>query len=1529
MARLSFLVGFLLGTLSAVPAHAQPVSRECSAPALEIFLHDTVRSDVIEITDSVKIQSVEVRLDLTTTSTSRVSDIRVISPSGTAVVLHAGGGDTPDFDCTYTDVGRPNPAAGGNPSLEEFMVYDCAACPMQTSAGDAMLLADFTTEESSGDWELRISSQLSAATLNLWCITIHSVAPVSELSCRRDRREAGVAKLSWRNEAAYDSVRVYWNGELAEELAGPFDAGTLGVWSSAVAATPQIVVLSVAGVIDGVEGAANRCTLVLPAAGTVVSETLAPPATVDASTGYYFLGRATFADDVEISDIMVHVDASTESAWYTLFSVASSSGTSVTLYRDSFSPAHADDFALTFWEMGVTSGSEPLDCGCYVQPTGPGSLLDFAGESTIAADGDAEWTFTAEFVYGPGSVRAYGIEVFETAFPAPPSDLVCELDGDDDGGFDVTWINGADYESVQVWVNEELAAEQAGPFARGSEGSFSARAASLPAGIAVCVRGTVASGGSSARSCCSVVSAVPPVTGLTCRSASGTGVVTSTWTNGAAYDELAVYVNGVLDSTLAGSETGYTTRPFPVPGTATVAVEGLWFEPQGSSHPARCHTMLLDTWEAEACAAPSGDDVTTSVVTVDEALAIEQVQVLVDYTSRRIGHTVSTVTDPSGTSLALHFFGGPIGTARRRFYALFADDAEAPHAPLAGGVGFDCACILPPQEPAGFAMFDGANSAGDWELRLDDLLPASDPDIDFWCVRIRGCPTLAPSGLECEVSGQAARLAWTNETEYDEVRVRLDGGVIATLDGAEDSFRVGDLGPGLHRFSLQGWSDRDSCGGETDPCRVYVGFQEFCAEAPVLASPGLVIVPVDVPDPMVIGELAVSFGMSTFWAADSSVDLVSPFGTRVILHRGSDLAGDGFAVVWRDTGAAPSAPYDCGYCEIAPYAPLAELAGEISDGEWTVEVESNHAGVITEACLAILEGCAVRPPSAPRCGRGGTGIELTWANNDRYDSIRITRDGDLLVDGLAGDSESYTDEWLAAGFYRYRVFGVSDSLGCASGSPPTECAKDAESYCDETVLDLDYYGSTTTVEVPDGVVVDEVQAFVNIMARPNYVLSISLTSPTGVEVALYAGGRELEGDFADMNATFADVGDQQPPSRYDCGGCLLAPSGPGVLADLVTDAPEGEWILAVTTPWGRGNLHGWCLRFLAGCALPRPELLQCAALFEDTPEVVVTWGNTSEADEITVLRDEVAIATLAADSWLLFDEGTEPGLLPGYHEYQILAASERLECLRPSVSCLVAVGRLMSCNSTLTIPSDHELVTDVLTWSRDDWESRLADVGQKLEIREVELEVSVNTDSAGSLALILESPAGTRVQLSASRLGGGISDDLRVTFSDRGVALTSSNTACGCLVHPWGPRRMADFAGENPVGDWSLAASASRPSTIVRWCVAVMPTAFPPVDRTQFKRGDVDGNGSVVAIVDALRLLEWFTGSAAEPPCMDAADVSDIGAANSLAAAVRLLGWAFSEGATPPPPAPGPDVCGEDPTPDSLGCVTEAAACDW
>jgi hypothetical protein len=88
--------------------------------------------------------------------------------------------------------------------------------------------------------------------------------------------------------------------------------------------------------------------------------------------------------------------------------------------------------------------------------------------------------------------------------------------------------------------------------------------------------------------------------------------------------------------------------------------------------------------------------------------------------------------------------------------------------------------------------------------------------------------------------------------------------------------------------------------------------------------------------------------------------------------------------------------------------------------------------------------------------------------------------------------------------------------------------------------------------------------------------------------------------------------------------------------------------------------------------------------------------------------------------------------------------------------------------------------------------------------------------------------------------------------------------------------------------------------------------------RNYFRRGDFSKNG-VVDITDSQNLYAWLFGGSTPSTCLDAADAND-DARVDISDVIYILNYLFLGGA--PPPDPGPNVCGTDPTIDLLGCRT-------
>ena len=95
------------------------------------------------------------------------------------------------------------------------------------------------------------------------------------------------------------------------------------------------------------------------------------------------------------------------------------------------------------------------------------------------------------------------------------------------------------------------------------------------------------------------------------------------------------------------------------------------------------------------------------------------------------------------------------------------------------------------------------------------------------------------------------------------------------------------------------------------------------------------------------------------------------------------------------------------------------------------------------------------------------------------------------------------------------------------------------------------------------------------------------------------------------------------------------------------------------------------------------------------------------------------------------------------------------------------------------------------------------------------------------------------------------------------------------------------------------APQLERDDVLEEWCIRVFPDEVPiALTQRLFLRGDVNGNGEVAVLTDALSLLRWIFLDGADPPCLDAADVNDNGTIDPLIDALVLIAWAFTDGAT-------------------------------
>ncbi len=152
---------------------------------------------------------------------------------------------------------------------------------------------------------------------------------------------------------------------------------------------------------------------------------------------------------------------------------------------------------------------------------------------------------------------------------------------------------------------------------------------------------------------------------------------------------------------------------------------------------------------------------------------------------------------------------------------------------------------------------------------------------------------------------------------------------------------------------------------------------------------------------------------------------------------------------------------------------------------------------------------------------------------------------------------------------------------------------------------------------------------------------------------------------------------------------------------------------------------------------------------------------------------------------------------------------------------------------------------------------------------------------------------------------------------DLEIAQLAVNIALGAVGEAV-PVSFSSLLGDPPVAT-EIEVSGPQGDLLLEPQVAPGLIHVPP---PRFRRGDANGDG-LFNLMDAIDLLESIFLSPTPPSCGDRLDVNDDGALGILDA-VAFLTWLYLNG--PPPGSPHLD-CGEDPTPDILGCNPAGSSC--
>lgn len=748
----------------------------------------------------------EVEVDVQHSAIGQI-EIDVSAPDGTTVRLHDRqtlGLFDDDVILRYTDRGLPNGVLPYN-----------SGCPVRPS-GDASGPLEDTLSAINGPWgglwTIVVRDVVypgGIGQLASWCVrfwdTPQPPLPFGPIDLQWSWASPSYS-LSWTNTHAYDLLEVLVDGSPVATLSGSSTTYSI----AAPDGLPHQVCLraSVAGEVLCREA----CGWVAPgvAAVSVCDPT---PVMVDDETTLRTIavGAAPFV----VGDARVRVALTHDDPRDVTVAVRSPQGTQVVLHD--LSGASLPHLDVTFWDLGPEV-TQVRDCGCFVRPDGPGSLVDFVGEPP-AGSWELEVSETdANFA---AHLDEWCLELFSESPPFAVEDFQC-VPGVLAGTIIATWVNPVSYDSLEVLRDGVPVA-----VVQGTTTSYTLPPVPFTGSYTVCVRPE--KGGYFGPSSCSDVSIdIEPPLAPWCESFPGSGVATIQWVNPRLYDAVHVSIDGNSVAVLPGNPTSFSTSFLGTGTQADICVRG---ELQGVlTSNSCCIVALVPAFDVdfEVCSegsvvidAAHPDILDTIVVGAQTTVADLEVDVAIRYLA--VSLIVVDLESPAGTVVRLHDEAG-VGTRLQLTYS----DHGVPNTGFLTSHG--CQCRMQASgDGAGpladaLAAFQGEDAMGEWQLRVATSFPLPG-SLASWCLRFDGaCPVPEPTVLTCSNVAGAVVVDWQNGATYDSIEVLRDGAPIATLQGDATAF-TGPSPSGSHEYSVVGVLN--GCGHPSTVCRIAVGVTDL------------------------------------------------------------------------------------------------------------------------------------------------------------------------------------------------------------------------------------------------------------------------------------------------------------------------------------------------------------------------------------------------------------------------------------------------------------------------------------------------------------------------------------------------------------------------------------------------------------------------------------------------------------------------------------------------------------------------------
>ncbi len=744
---------------------------------------------------------------------------------------------------------------------------------------------------------------------------------------------------------------------------------------------------------------------------------------------------------------------------------------------------------------------------------------------------------------------------------------------------------------------------------------------------------------------CTADAPLPPASGLTCTAGVNNLNVALVWTNGWAYQSIIVRRDGAVIRTLSGAPSSYTD-PLPAPGTYRYDVYGTLGSLQ--SPVATCTTEA--TYVAPVAIA----------------------QCLVD-TSR-----IARLTWTNGA-------------ANYDRIDVSIDGAAATGSPLAGtATSYSSPALAPGVHTFTLRPSIGAYQASQAACTAEAVLP---PPTGATCAATTGTLTVS--------------LAWTNGWTYDQVIIRRDGSIAATLAGAPTSYADTLPAPGTHNYQILGvlgsqQSTAALCSVDATyvapptitECSIDAARSAHLAWTNGSTTYDGIIVQIDgIPEATLAGS-ATSFVTAALYPGHHTFSIRPYVGTyqAAVATCSGDVAippPSNFTCVpvadsWRVTLAWTNGWAYGSMTLVRNGIPVATLAGAPTSfndtleelGTTTYELYGSIGTRNSPTATCTTEVTFVAPVTLGSCSvDAGRVARLAWTNGTTsYDGIAVLVNGTPAPGSpLAGSATTYTSPPLEPASYTFAVQpfvgafqgAVRECTGTATLPPPTGFT--AAAAADAWAVALAWTNGWTydTVVVSrDGVSLAELAGTAASFTDTAPGLGTFTYQVHGVRGGLASAAvtaSVIVSIVPAVTITQCTVNENRNAQIAWTNG---APTYEGI--NLLIDgvpAPEsplpGSATSYASAPLGPGGHTIVVEPFIGavraderGCApgapLPAPHGLTCVPAASSW-QVALTWTNGWTYSSVTIRRNGTAVATLSGSPRAYVD--TVPA--PGFHTYDV------------------------------------------------------------------------------------------------------------------------------------------------------------------------------------------------------------------------------------------------------------------------------------